>query len=547
MKFFHNLLNKYTAFILIAFVAIAAILHSINYDFPNINADEATFGYNAWSIAQTGKDEYGKLLPLRFKSFGDNKLPVMFYTIVPFVKIFGLNEINIRLPFIIIGILTPVLFYFLTLELFKNKTVAVITAFLASLSPWIQIMTRHTHEDTLILLWSSILLILLVKLSEKLTYKNIILFSVINGLSLFTYHIGKVLAVYFFIVFLIILFTKKKNTIHLGKAVGLFLIPVAIFLFTEFQTPPTRVNNLLFFNNKGFTLQIDELRREHDIRLLHNKLTQAIPTLTYRYLTYFSPEFLVIKGDDNNRFGFEGISPITAVEYMFLGIGLYYLFKNKEKYRFIIVSFLLISPFSASLAWQDHSITRSFTLIIPLLIITAYGFYNLLKEFDNKLYFPVILMGITGAYFYFAFFTWDFYFNHYPKRRDTIYSWESGYKDMALNIKEMYNKTDKFYITRRNGQPYIHLLFYLQYSPEKYQTQANLTAPDEYGFGQVEGFDKFEFNFKTPDPKENAVYIGYPEEFNGTGISEKDVKKITLHSHEIFWVYKSPKSSSITK
>lgn len=522
-------------------VVIAAILHSIHFDFPNLNADEATFGYNAWSIAQTGKDEYGEILPLRFKSFGDNKLPVMFYTIAPFVKIFGLNEISVRLPFIIIGVLIPVLFYFLTLELFKNKTVAIIASILAALSPWIQIMSRHTHEDTLVLLWSVLSLMLLAKLSEKLTYKNIILFSAINGLSLFTYHIGKVLAVYFFLVFLIILFTKKKSSVNVGPAILLFLVPVAIFLFTEFKTPPTRVNNLLFFNNAGFKLKIDELRKEHDSRILHNKLTEAIPTLTNRYVSYFSPEFLVMNGDDNNRFGFERMSPITVVEYLFIGIGLYYLFKNKERYRFLLISFLMISPLSASLAWQDHSLTRSFTLIIPILIIAAYGFYNFLKENENRLYFPIILIVVVGAYSYFVFFTWDFYFNHYPKKRDTIFSWESGYKDLTQNIKELYDTTDKFYITKRNGQPYIHLLFHLQYPPEKYQKQATLSAPDEYGFGQVEKFDKFEFNFKTPDPRENAVYIGYPEEFNGTGITEKDVKKVTLHSHEIFWIYKTAK------
>jgi 4-amino-4-deoxy-L-arabinose transferase-like glycosyltransferase len=537
MKFFHNLVNKYTVIVLVITVIIAAILHSINYGFPNLNADEATFGYNAWSIAQTGKDEYGKVLPLRFKSFGDNKLPVMFYIIAPFTKIFGLNETSVRLPFMIIGVLTPLLFYFLTLELFKNKNVAIIAAFLGSLSPWIQIMSRHTHEDTLVLLWSILLLIFIIKLSEKLTVKNIVLFSIINGLSLFTYHIGKVLAVYFLIAFLIILFFRRKNSVNYGKALLLFLIPVTFFLFTEFKTPPTRVNNLLFFNNIGFKLQIDELRKEHNSRILHNKISAAIPVLTNRYLSYFSPEFLVMNGDDNNRFGFEGMSPISAVEYLLLGIGLYYLFKNKEKYRFLLLSFLLISPLSASLAWQDHSLTRSFTLIIPILIIAAYGFYNLLKENENKLYLPVIFIIIAGSYLFFTFFTWDFYFNHYPKKRDTIFSWESGYKDLAENVKELYNATDKFYITKRNGQPYIHLLFHMQYSPKKYQNQAALSAPDEYGFGQVERFDKFEFNFKTPDPKENAVYIGYPEDFAGTGIAESDVKKITLHSYEIFWIY----------
>jgi hypothetical protein len=33
--------------------------------------DEAALGYNAYSVLETGHDEYGQFLPLIFKSFGD--------------------------------------------------------------------------------------------------------------------------------------------------------------------------------------------------------------------------------------------------------------------------------------------------------------------------------------------------------------------------------------------------------------------------------------------------------------------------------------------
>ena len=52
----------------------------------------------------------------------------------------------------------------------------------------------------------------------------------------------------------------------------------------------------------------------------------------------------------------------------------------------------------------------------------------------------------------------------------------------------------------------IFLLFYLKYDPEMYQKQAMLTAPDEYGFGQVEKFDKFIFEFKWPKDLQKTQY-----------------------------------------
>ncbi|MDZ4228834.1 MAG: glycosyl transferase, partial [Patescibacteria group bacterium] len=35
--------------------------------------DEAAFGYNAYSLIKTGRDEFGEFLPIIFHSFGEGK------------------------------------------------------------------------------------------------------------------------------------------------------------------------------------------------------------------------------------------------------------------------------------------------------------------------------------------------------------------------------------------------------------------------------------------------------------------------------------------
>ena len=40
---------------------------------PALYTDEAAFGYNAYSILKTGRDEYNQPLPLILRSFGDYK------------------------------------------------------------------------------------------------------------------------------------------------------------------------------------------------------------------------------------------------------------------------------------------------------------------------------------------------------------------------------------------------------------------------------------------------------------------------------------------
>jgi len=85
--------------------------------------------------------------------------------------------------------------------------------------------------------------------------------------------------------------------------------------------------------------------------------------------------------------------------------------------------------------------------------------------------------------------------------------------DIADYVKNNYPNYKRFYITKSSGQPYIFLLFYLQYPPEIYQKESLLSTPDEYGFGQVEKFDKFIFDL----PKEelnNSVVVGFPDDFS---------------------------------
>ena len=43
----------------------------VSNDPPGLYIDEASIGYNAYSILTTGKDQYGVPYPIWFESFGD--------------------------------------------------------------------------------------------------------------------------------------------------------------------------------------------------------------------------------------------------------------------------------------------------------------------------------------------------------------------------------------------------------------------------------------------------------------------------------------------
>ena len=514
--------------IIISLLSVGLFLYKMNVSSPALNADEATNAYDAYSILKTGRDQYGNFMPLRFKSFGDYKLPLLTYLAIPFIKIFGLTETGIRmvnLPFVL---LFPLIIFLLTQELFNKKNVSLLAAFFSTFAPGLQLLGHQAHEGYITVFFLTLSFYLFLKFFNKQSVVNFLIFDLCVFISLFGYHFSRLWAGFYFLLFLYFVF--KKNLPKWSLVV--FMSAIFLFGITDIVYKPTRIKNLLFFNNLGFSLKINELRSEGGSRLVYNKLTVGLKDLSFEYLKYFSPQFLVINGDENPRFGFPGISPITAFEYIFIFIGLYYLFKNKEKLRYLILLMLLFSPLSASLSWNSESITRSIFIFIPIFIISAYGVINLLHKKSIFLY-----LILTTFYLILSFYSWDFYFNHYPKRAIVLRGWQAGYKELANYIKTNYNRYDKFYITKKNGQPYIFLLFYLQYSPDKYQKESSLSSPDEYGFGQVEKFDKYIFNLPNDKNIKNSVIVGFPDDFSE--VEKLNTKKIKIGTEEIFYIKES--------
>ena len=79
-------MKKYWLLILALIIGSFLRLYQLGL-IPNaLTWDEAAVGYNAYSILKTGRDEYGELLPIIFKSFGDFKPGLYVYLVIPFIK-----------------------------------------------------------------------------------------------------------------------------------------------------------------------------------------------------------------------------------------------------------------------------------------------------------------------------------------------------------------------------------------------------------------------------------------------------------------------------
>lgn len=134
--------------------------------------DEASIGYNAYTILTTGADEYGVPHPFFFRAFGEYKSPVEIYSTVPFVAVFGLDEVAVRLPSVIYGELGILAIYLLVGQLFKSsrhrEALALLAALFLAISPWDIQFSRVALEGlTAWVFFTTLALYLFLKAQER--------------------------------------------------------------------------------------------------------------------------------------------------------------------------------------------------------------------------------------------------------------------------------------------------------------------------------------------------------------------------------------------
>ncbi|HOZ53701.1 MAG TPA: glycosyltransferase family 39 protein, partial [bacterium] len=167
---------------------------------PPVNSDEAALAYNAFSLLETGKDEHGISWPLHFKSFGDYKPGGYVYLSLPFIKILGLNTLAIRLPNLILSVLSIYFFYKLV-SLLSIRTLGFYSTIVLSLSPWHIHFSRGAWESCTALSFTIIAIYLFYSYILNLprqrrgrkTYFYLYLSILFFSLSLYTYHSARLI------------------------------------------------------------------------------------------------------------------------------------------------------------------------------------------------------------------------------------------------------------------------------------------------------------------------------------------------------------------
>lgn len=496
MKSFFKLVKE--NWIIITILLFALLLRFWKLDsYPALNADEAAIGYNAYSLLETGRDEHGNTWPIHFQSFNDYKPGLYFYMILPFVKVLGLTEWAVRIPGAAIGGLTVLVLYLLVLDLFKNRKLAYISAFFLAISPWHIHFSRGGWEVNVATFFITLGVWFYVK-SENIKFRYLV-FSVFSfAAALYTYHAARVVIPLLVIWLLAIsyksLLKNVRNLIFLGLISLVLMVPLA----RDFMSGAgiSRATGVSIFADVGSVNRANEQRGEHSNylsflpKVLHNKFVNYGLLYVNNWTKHFWGEFLFLSGDviERNRVPETGLMYIA--DFVFLVVGFCSLIKKTHPSWKFVLWWLVAAPSAAALTFQSPHALRGHNMVIPLVIVSAYGFLTILEWLENNKYIlgKWILIGIVLLQFgRYEHMYWVHMAKEYPA------SSQYGVKELANYVKDNQDKYDKIVVTDRYDQPYILFLFYLKYSPAKFQKDHTLTTRDNFGFSTVRNFDKYVF------------------------------------------------------
>lgn len=477
--------------IVLAFVLRFVQLENIP---PSLNWDEVSHGFNAYSVLKTGSDEWGQALPIfNFRAYGDYPLPLNLYITIPFIIIFGLSEFSIRFPHVILGTLTTVSAFFLAYGLTRNNRIAILTAFLTAISPWTLFTSRFVLQSNIsvFLLTTSLALFFNRDRSSKLVTLSLISL----GLSLYAYHTTRIISPFVLLGFLIIHKEILKHKLNI-LIISLLFIPIPFILLGNDARARSFAVGII---DEGTVARIEELRNNSKLsklatKFLYNKPVYFLKEFSKNYISYFSPQFLFLKGGTQYQFSLPEHGLLYWINLPLFYIGLYSLLKKSvsgDKNYLLLLLVLLLAPIPAAITSEKFAVLRSSAMIPAPMLLIAMGIGKL-SEIKKIILSPSILIStfvILNLLFLENY--WLTYSNDYGRKYSQ--SWQYGYKEVASYIQQNSDKYAKIIMTKKYGEPHEFLLFHLKYDPQEYKSDKNLNRFYQSNWWWVDSFGKFYF------------------------------------------------------
>lgn len=523
-------------FLFIVIIAVFLRFYSLGANPPSLTWDEASWGYNAYSLGIDGREEFGKFLPVTYlESFGDFKPPVYAYLDIIPVKIFGLNEFATRFPSALFGVLTVITTYFLVKRLFKNhnksqhehndtkyEVIALLASFFLAISPWHIMLSRAAFEANVATFFIVFgVYAFFVGIQDKKWY--LIAAAVSFALSIYTFNTSRVVSPLLVLILAVCfrntLFKQKKETL-IAAFTGIILVaPVVPFLLSP--QAGLRFREVNIFSDPGVVKSANqEIANDNNAawsKVIHNRRFLYGLEYVKHYFDNITPNFLFFSGDGNPKFSTQNTGQMYMVDILFLVAGTLLLFRKREGNWWFIPVWLLLGIIPAASARETPHALRIETTLPTFQILAAYGAVGVLgylNEIRYKIYkinFGKLIICLMGIFmlFNFIYFYHDLMTNY---KYDYSEEWQYGYSESINYVKSVEANYDIVQVTQALGRPYIYYLFYTQTPPSEFRSEA-IIHRDAFGFVDVQSFGKYTFpkdyNYNSSKNKK-VLYINSP-------------------------------------
>jgi len=523
-------MNKKILIFLTFIVIVAAILRlwQLGKVPSSPDWDEVALGYNTYSILQTGRDEYGKFLPIVLRSFDDYKPALYAYLAMPSISILGLNIIAVRLPSAIFGILTVLTVFFLTKELFKKDNIALLSSFLLAISPWHIQFSRVAFEANVGIALNVFGILFFLKAFKKPWLLS--LSALIFGLNIYVYQ-GEKVFVPLLITILILCFREeffliRKKYIYTALVIlAIILLPLVNFILTN-KDALSRAKTVSIFSNSSIievnTQKISRDKANNDILglALDNRRVEFTKYIIGGYLSHLDFNWLFIKGDIARHHA-PGMGLMYLIELPFLLVGIYSLiFGNFNKaIKIFTILWFLIVPIPASVTNDVPHAVRTLNFLPILQILTAIGIMSSLAWILNLKH-KILNIGISYLALITIFALWAFnfsyYLNQYFVQQNYFHAkyWQYGYENIVDYVATVQKDYSKIIVsnTATMDQSYMFFLFYLKYDPHKYLSEKGTLTGKIEGENRFSNFEFRKFNYNQEKEK-NILLIGSAFDF----------------------------------
>ncbi len=510
----------------ICIVGLVARIIGLTTHPTGFTPDEASFGYDAYSLLKTGKDQWGKSWPLVFESFGDYKSPLYTYLTVPFIFLFGLTKFAVRLPNALLGSFAVVVVYLLSKKLFKKEGVALFASLMLAISPWHIMLSRGAFEANLTTFFLP--LGVLFFLNKKFS-----LAAIIMGLNLFSYHSAKVVTPFILLTLVVLQWQELKGyLIKPNKDILVAIIAFSGFIlltvYTFFAGAGARVAERSItqgaleeaFNQRKslYGTQVYALSR-----IFHNKYLVFVERFAGNYVTYLSPQFLFANGPNEATYG---MIPGRGVLYWFSILFVLFLGKafskddNKSarKWLVFLVLWMLLSVIPTSLATGVGYSANRAAIMMPsieiLLGVGAYYFFTFLKKYKLVIYVFSLVMFISVV-----FFLEDYFIESQHKTAKAML-----YGRLEA-LEKLPNDGNKVIVDKSLSEPHIYTAFAQRIDPAVYQNYSKDWRYKESDVNWVDQMPEYKlgkYTFKDiegDDLAEDTYLIGKIDDFQGMTVT----------------------------